>query len=104
MATHPAESYYNTAVPAPSLITLERWRKLQGLGKNNQPLANTIPTFLNFRPSFAQPTPLQLLHPCFGRFLDIFHGRDPHCIPGHREFGFLKTLSEAMCDLHEPGV
>ncbi|KAK9830180.1 hypothetical protein WJX72_010157 [[Myrmecia] bisecta] len=35
------------------------------------------------------------------RFMDIFHGRDPHCNPGRREFGFLKTLSQAMCDIYD---
>lgn len=101
VATRPAKSYYNKAVPAPSSFTTESWREMQGLGKNNQPLANKTPTFLNFRPSFPAPRPLQLLHPCFGTFMDIFHGRDPHCNPGRREFGFLKTQSQAMCDIFD---
>ncbi|CAL8471084.1 g10626 [Coccomyxa elongata] len=72
LATRPAKSYYNKAVPAPSSITTESW-----------------------------PAAPLLRHIRFGTFMDIFHGRDPHCNPGRREFGFLKTLSQAMCDIFD---
>lgn len=87
----PVPNYYTLNVPAPSSLNTSGIRKLQALGNSNNQLANHQPLLLNLRPSFAAPAPLQLAHPSFGVFLDVFHGKT--VLPSRRDYSFLHELA-----------
>lgn len=75
---------------------------MQGFNKNNSKQPGMSPALLNFRPPYAEPTPLQLMHPFFGTFMDIYYGRstDPSTRPSRREYGFLQELCQTMCNVY----
>ena len=78
-------------MPAPSSLNTSAIKKLQALGNSNNQLANRQPLLLNLRPSFAAPAPLQLAHPSFGVFCDVFHAKST--LPSRRDFSFLNELA-----------
>lgn len=88
------------AVPVPSETDYNDYTRLQGSDTHGKQREGTAPAFLNFCPPYAQPFPLQLLHPCFGQFQDIAAGRDAENVPSHQDHTFLLQLSHAVCGVY----
>ena len=72
-------------------------KRLQALGMLGLQLANQRPLLLNYRPHYASALPLQIFHPAFGTFLDIFHNSSPS--PERRDFAFLADFAVASADI-----
>ncbi len=92
-------NYYTLNVPAPSSLNTSGIRKLQALGNSNNQLESHQPLLLNLRPSFAAPAPLQLAHPSFGVFLDVFYAKT--ALPTRRNFTFLNELALKVSNIFE---
>jgi hypothetical protein len=92
-STAPLTSYWDLMTHAPSGIKGSVLREYQAIGADGRQLPGQEPIFYNFRPSYAIPTPLQLLHPIFGRFLDNI--RDPTFQPSNQEYDLALQLATA---------
>lgn len=86
----PAANYYTLSVPSPSSIGRHELKNLQAMGDHGQQLQRR-PLLLNFRPGYAQPLPLQLMHPCIAHFVQVFNW--PEALPDRRDNTFLVHLA-----------